>query len=60
MPPAYQIGSGGYRPNDVAPVFKILTTYQAQIKKMVTKVYPWNELETAIKLASDPYRAIKY
>lgn len=52
------IGSGGYRPNDVATVFRILTTDQAQIKKMVTKVYPWDELETAIKLASDPHRSL--
>lgn len=52
------IGSGGYRPDDVKTVFDILTANQRQIKKMVTKVYPWEKLVSAIKLAADPQRAL--
>lgn len=48
------IGSGGYRPSDVQTVFEILTNDQEKIRKMVSKVYPWEELEQAIKIASNP------
>lgn len=48
------IGSGGYRPSDVATVFYILKENQKDISKMVTKIYPWEELVSTIKNAADP------
>ena len=52
------IGSGGYRPSDVATVFDILKENQKDISKMVTKVYPWEELVTAINEAADPEKVM--
>lgn len=48
------IGSGGYRPSDDATVFYILKENQKDISKMVTKIYPWEELVSTIKNAADP------
>lgn len=52
------IGSGGYRPSDVATVFDILKENQKDISKMVTKIYPWEELVSAIKNAADPEKVM--
>lgn len=52
------IGSGGYRPSDVATVFDILKENQKDISKMVTKVYPWEDLVSAIKNAADPEKVM--
>lgn len=52
------IGSGGYRPDDVETVFNIFKENKDNIKKMVTKVEPWQNLVEAIKLASDPHRSL--
>lgn len=52
------IGSGGYRPSDVATVFEILKENQRDISKMVTRVYPWEDLITAINEAADPEKVM--
>lgn len=52
------IGSGGYRPSDVTTVFDILCKNKDDISKMVTKVYPWEQLVDAIELASDPNKVL--
>lgn len=52
------IGSGGYRPEDVATVFDILKENQSEVSKMVTKVYPWENLVSAIEEASDPMKVM--
>lgn len=52
------IGSGGYRPSDVATVFDILKENQKDILKIVTKIYPWEELVSAIKNAADPEKVM--
>ncbi|MGJ0684853.1 zinc-dependent alcohol dehydrogenase [Lactobacillus johnsonii] len=52
------IGSGGYRPSDVATVFYILKENQKDISKMVTKIYPWEELVSTIKNATDPEKVM--
>ena len=50
------IGSGGYRPDDVSTVFDILKENKNEIAKMVTNVYPWENLVSAIEEASDPMK----
>ena len=52
------IGSGGYRPDDVSTVFDILQENQNEVAKMVTKVYPWKDLVSAIEEASDPMKVM--
>ncbi len=52
------IGSGGYRPDDVSTVFDILKENQNEIAKMVTNVYPWENLVSAIEEASDPMKVM--
>lgn len=52
------IGSGGYRPDDVATVFDIFKNNQDQVAQMVTKVYPWEQLTEAIETASDPMKVM--
>ena len=52
------IGSGGYRPYDVSTVFDILKENQNEIAKMVTNVYPWENLVSAIEEASDPMKVM--
>ena len=52
------IGSGGYRPDDVATVFDVFKNNQDQVAQMVTKVYPWEQLTEAIETASDPMKVM--
>ena len=52
------IGSGVYRPYDVSTVFDILKENQNEIAKMVTNVYPWENLVSAIEEASDPMKVM--
>lgn len=52
------IDSGGYRPDDVSTVFDILQENQNEVAKMVTKVYPWKDLGSAIEEASDPMKVM--
>lgn len=52
------IGSGGYTPEDVHDVLKIMSSKSHEIESIITAEYPLDELETAIKTASDTSRSL--
>lgn len=52
------IGSGGYNPEDVEDVMKIMESGLWNIEKMITHEYKWEELETAIQMAGNPEEAL--
>lgn len=47
------IGSGGYMPEDVAEVFTVMQSNRWNIEKIITHEYPIDDLENAIKTASN-------
>lgn len=47
------IGSGGYTPEDVDDVLKIMSKNSREIESIITAEYQLDDLETAIKTASD-------
>lgn len=47
------IGSGGYMPEDVIDVQKIMACGKWDLEKLITKEFPLDELENAIKAAAD-------
>ena len=52
------IGSGGYKPEDVYDVMAIMESRKWDIEKLITHEYPWEELETAIRMAGRPDQAL--
>lgn len=52
------IGSGGYNPEDVLDVMKIMESGQWDIEKIITHEYPWEELEMAIQMAGNKEEAL--
>lgn len=52
------IGSGGYAPEDVRDVIDIMKSGRWDIEKMITHVYPWEELRTALEKAGDVNTAL--
>lgn len=51
------IGTGGYMPEDVWDVQKIMIDDRWDLEAIITHEYPLEELETAIRTASDPQHA---
>lgn len=51
-------GSGGYFPEDVTDVFKIMTSNAYNIDTIVTHEFAWDDLILAIETASDPEQAL--
>lgn len=47
------IGSGGYMPEDVWDVQEIMASGKWELERIITHVFPLNELEQAIRTASD-------
>lgn len=52
------IGSGGYNPEDVADVMRIMESGTWDIEKLITHEYPWEELEEALRMAGDADQAL--
>ena len=51
-------GSGGYSPEDVMDVMKIMKSKEWDIEKLITHEYHLTELSKAIEKASDVYSAL--
>ena len=47
------IGSGGYMPEDVQDVQKIMASGKWELERIITHEFPLNELEQAIRMAGD-------
>ena len=47
------IGSGGYMPEDVWDVQKIMTCGRWDLERVITHEFPLEELKTAIETAAD-------
>lgn len=47
------IGSGGYMPEDVRDVQEIMASGKWELERIITHEFPLNELEQAIRTASD-------
>nr|WP_294493455.1 hypothetical protein [uncultured Mediterraneibacter sp.] len=52
------IGSGGYFPEDVQDVMRIMEGRQWDLQKMITHEFPLTEISRAIRTASDPEKAL--
>lgn len=52
------LGSGGYFPEDVNDVLKIMGSGKYDIESIVTHEYKWEELIQAIETASDPSQSL--
>lgn len=52
------IGSGGYMPEDVRDVMKIMESGQWDIESIITHEFPWEKLPQAIEQASDVDHAL--
>lgn len=52
------IGSGGYNPEDVRDVMKIMESGEWDIEKMITQEYPWEQIEDAIQMAGNTEEAL--
>lgn len=51
-------GSGGYAPEDVMDVMKIMTSNRWEIEKLITHEYPLEQLGKAIEKAADVDNAL--
>lgn len=51
------IGSGGYTPDDIADVQNIMSSNATELLKIITHEFPLDELDSAIRTASDPNNA---
>ena len=51
------IGSGGYRPDDVADVMDIMKSHRWDIEKIITDEYSIDDINNAIKRAADTENA---
>lgn len=51
------IGSGGYMPEDVYDVQSIMASNKWNLESIITHEFPLEQLETAIRTASDPNRS---
>lgn len=52
------IGSGGYFPEDVRDVMKIMESGRWDLEKMITHEFPLDEINQAIQTASDTEHAL--
>lgn len=52
------IGSGGYFPEDVRDVLKMMASKKYDISSVITQVFPQNEIAKAIETASDTNSAL--
>ena len=52
------IGSGGYTPEDVRDVFRIMELEGAALETLITNEYPLDDIDTAIQRAADPEHAL--
>lgn len=52
------IGSGGYTPEDVADVMKMMESGRWDIDSIITDEFPWEDLPNAIRRASDVDNAL--
>lgn len=52
------IGSGGYFPEDVRDVMKIMESKKWDIESIITHEYPWEQLPQAIEMASQVDEAL--
>ena len=52
------IGSGGYMPEDVLDVMRIMASKEWDLEKIITHEYPLDELEKAIRMASDTSKSL--
>lgn len=52
------IGSGGYRPDDVADVMEIMKSGRWDIEKLITDEFPLDSLKEAIRTAGDTEHAL--
>lgn len=52
------IGSGGYMPEDVEDVMKIMASGKWNLESIITHEFPLEQIAEAIRTASDPTRAL--
>lgn len=52
------IGSGGYTPEDVRDVFRIMELEGAALETLITNEYPLDDIDTVIQRAADPEHAL--
>ncbi|MGN8713473.1 zinc-dependent alcohol dehydrogenase [Hornefia butyriciproducens] len=52
------IGSGGYTPEDVRDVFRIMELEGAALETLITNEYPLDDIDSAIQRAADPEHAL--
>lgn len=52
------IGSGGYNPEDVLDVITMMESNRWDIEKIITHVFPWEQLEEAIQTAGNINEAL--
>ena len=52
------IGSGGYMPEDVLDVMRIMASNEWDLEKIITHEFPLDEIEDAIRMASNPNESL--
>lgn len=52
------VGSGGYRPEDVGDVQRIMASGRWDLGRIVTHAFPLERLDEALRTAADPERAL--